>query len=159
MRNPNERIGTVIILVLAAATFIAGCMRNGKRYPQRRPDGGRIVAAAADKQGMPDSPDLCGTYGGTIPAADCPGIDVTVEIGRDGTFRMVCDYVDRDGVFESAGRYELRGNRLIAVGDGSDSTIFRMEGDRLRMLDGRGEVITGPLEDMFLLKKVEENSE
>ena len=31
--------------------------------------------------------------------------------------------------------------------------------DRLRMLDGRGEVITGPLEDMFLLKKVEENSE
>ena len=158
MRNPNERIGTVIILVLAAATFIAGCMRTGKRDPQRRPDGGRIVAAA-EKQDMPDSPDLCGTYGGTIPAADCPGIDVTVEIGRDGTFRMVCDYVDRDGVFESAGRYELRGNRLIAVGDGSDSTIFRMEGDRLRMLDGRGEVITGPLEDMFLLKKVEENSE
>lgn len=62
-------------------------------------------------------------------------------------------------VFAIAGRYELRGNRLIAVGDGSDSTIFRMEGDRLRMLDGRGEVITGPLEDMFLLKKVEENSE
>ena len=158
MRNPNERIGTVIILVLAAATFIAGCMRNGKRDPQRRPDGGRIVAAA-EKQDMPDSPDLCGTYGGTIPAADCPGIDVTVEIGRDGTFRMVYDYVDRDGVFESAGRYELRGNRLIAVDDGSDSTIFRMEGDRLRMLDSRGEAITGPLEDMFILEKRRPGSE
>lgn len=105
------------------------------------------------------TPDLGGTYRGTIPAADCPGIDVTVEIGRDGTFRMVYDYVDRDGVFESAGRYELRGNRLIAVGDGSDSTIFRMEGDRLRMLDSRGEAITGPLEDMFILEKRRPGSE
>lgn len=158
MRNTNEHIGTLIVMMVAAVFAIAGCMRSGKTDSECRPDGGRIVAAV-EKQDMPDSPDLCGTYGGTIPAADCPGIDVTVEIGRDGTFRMVYDYVDRDGVFESAGRYELRGNRLIAVGDGSDSTIFRMEGDRLRMLDGRGEVITGPLEDMFLLKKVEENSE
>lgn len=158
MRYSNERIGTVAILVLAAALSIAGCMQNGKKDSERRHDGGRIVAAA-EKQDMPDSPDLCGTYGGTIPAADCPGIDVTVEIGRDGTFRMVYDYVDRDGVFESAGRYELRGNRLIAVGDGSDTTIFRMEGDRLRMLDSRGEAITGPLEDMFILEKRRPGSE
>lgn len=159
MRSTNEHVGTVIVMMLAAAFAIAGCMRNGKKDSERRHDGGRIETAAAEMQYMPDSPDFCGVYRGTIPAADCPGICVTMEVGSDGTFRMVWDYIDRDGLFESEGRYVVAGNRLIAVGDGSDSTIFRMEGDRLRLLDGRGEVITGPLEDMFLLKKVEENSE
>ena len=151
------------LLILSVAGALVSCGGNLRKTATTGSAACETVTATtgttSDGHTAETSLDWPGTYEGTLPAADCPGIDVTVEIGRDGTFRMVYDYVDRDGVFESAGRYELRGNRLIAVGDGSDSTIFRMEGDRLRMLDGRGEVITGPLEDMFLLKKVEENSE
>lgn len=99
--------------------------------------------------------DFGGTYKGTIPAADCPGIDVTLSIGRNMDFHMMYDYLERDSRFESAGKIVLDGDCLVTVGDGADSTFYRIEKDALRMLDRDRQVITGDLADMYVLRRAE----
>lgn len=92
-------------------------------------------------------------YRGTIPAADCPGIDVTLLLRDDGTFSLTYDYLERDSRFESQGRYLLKGDCLITLENGTDSAFYLIERDAVRMLDGDGQVIEGELEDMYILKK------
>src|SRR5690606_16721825 len=40
-----------------------------------------------------------GTYEGTLPCADCPGIKATIELKDDNTFTQHFDYLDRDAEF------------------------------------------------------------
>lgn len=90
-------------------------------------------------------------YRGTIPAADCPGIDVTLLLRDDGTFSLTYDYLERDSRFESQGRYLLKGDCLITLENGTDSAFYRIEDKSVRILDGQRQVITGELGDMYVL--------
>lgn len=92
-----------------------------------------------------------GVYKGTVPAADCPGIEVTFAAGEDGTFRITYDYLERDGSFGTQGRYTVWGNTVIAAGDNADSVFFRKEAGSIRMLDRNMQPVTGALEDMYIL--------
>ena len=100
-----------------------------------------------------NSLDYCGTYNGIIPAADCPGINVTLSINKDKTFSLLYDYIDRDSKFESKGIYLIKGNYLITVGEKNDSTFYKVEENKLRILDGDKQIIRGKLEDKFVLNK------
>lgn len=92
-----------------------------------------------------------GTYSGTIPAADCPGIKVTVALRNDGSFHIIYDYLERDNVFESDGDYSVWGDKVMAVGNDGDSVFFRLEGNNIRLLDREMNAITGAAADMFVL--------
>ena len=37
-----------------------------------------------------------GVYAGTLPCADCPGIQTRLTLGNDGTFEKQSRYLDRD---------------------------------------------------------------
>ena len=100
-----------------------------------------------------ETPEYVGTYRGTIPAADCPGINVTLVLGADNTFKMNMVYLERDTAFDSEGSYSVEGATVtLSEKNGSVSRYF-FEGDSLRMLDGDGNAITGPLADNYILKK------
>ncbi|HIU54655.1 MAG TPA: copper resistance protein NlpE N-terminal domain-containing protein [Candidatus Gallibacteroides avistercoris] len=106
-----------------------------------------------DSHHAENSLDYWGTYKGTIPAADCPGINVTLDIRKDKTFSLVYDYIDRDSRFESDGIFQVRGNFLITIGEKNDSTFYKIEENRLRILDGDRQVIKGEIGDRFILRK------
>lgn len=106
-----------------------------------------------DSHNAENSLDYWGTYKGRIPAADCPGINVSLIVKQDKTFCLTYDYIDRDNTFISQGTYQINGNYLITIGEKNDSTFYKVEENQLRILDGQRQIIRGNLEDMFILKK------
>lgn len=65
-------------------------------------------------------------YAGTLPCADCSGIETTVVLHPDGSFRLRELYVGEDApnVFVSVGRWGYRADSVPRV------TLFAMAGDR-----------------------------
>lgn len=134
---------TIPLLALLALTACGGNARrtsSAARTPQSQ------TAAQADA--------VRGTYTGTLPAADCPGIEVTLTLGPDATYELRRHYIDRDATFEEKGGYTVLNDQLtLKPADGATPTRYRVEGDRLRMLDGDGKAVSGPLADHYVLTR------
>ena len=69
------------------------------------------------------------------------------------TFHLTYDYLERDSKFESEGNYLVQGNYLITIGEKNDSTYYKLEENRIRLLDYQKQIIKGKLEEMYILKK------
>lgn len=138
------------ILILAAAALMAACGGNA----------GRKAATTADAPDMhtaENALDYAGIYKGTLPAADCPGIAVTLTLNGDGTYTEHNEYLERATTFDEAGAYRVDGNMLILTpADGENAFYYKIEEGRLRQLDGDKQVIEGPLAEYFILTKTTE---
>ncbi len=97
----------------------------------------------------PDSAAVPMTFRGIIPCADCPGIELTVTLLPDRTFRLRRRYLDRDPLttWVDLGRWsQEEGGRLALRGSGEGPMWFaRFAWDSLRMLDGAGQEIPSGL--------------
>ncbi|ENY3834879.1 copper resistance protein NlpE [Vibrio vulnificus] len=99
--------------------------------------------------------DWNGTYTGTLPCADCSGIDVTLTLNNDGSYVLEETYQGKqDGTFKSEGHFnwDESGSVVTLEGEGSLNQYFVGE-NTLMMLDINGQQITGDLADFYRLKK------
>jgi uncharacterized lipoprotein NlpE involved in copper resistance len=99
--------------------------------------------------------DYQGTYTGVFPAADVPGIAVTLTLGSDGRYTEVNRYCERPGQFTDYGRYTVRGNILTLRPDSPKDipAYYRVGENRLWRLDSHQQPITGPFADQYILTK------
>ena len=104
-------------LYLAAAfcmIIATGCTNNKKSA-----NSDNVVAdtmQVADMHNAETSLDYFGEYKGTIPAADCPGIEVTLIFNKDRTYTQKYIYLERkDGEFNETGTFKVEGNILTAT--------------------------------------------
>ena len=90
-----------------------------------------------------------------IPAADVPGIAVTLTLGPDGRYTEVNRYCERPGQFTDYGRYTVRGNILTLRPDSPKDipAYYRVGENRLWRLDSHQQPITGPFADQYILTK------
>ena len=90
--------------------------------------------------------DLAGRYVGILPCADCPAIELRIDLNADGRFieRMV--YRERDSQFLSSGRWSRMGEKLMlsACNGENDRQLGIGETDRLTLLDQEGNPIKSP---------------
>ena len=98
--------------------------------------------------------DYRGTYQGVLPAADCPGIETTLTLKPDGTYSLHEEYLERDARFDAEGAYTLHGNLLTL--EGSDTTWYKVEENRLRRLTTDRKEVEGPLAEHYVLRKTAE---
>ena len=98
--------------------------------------------------------DSRGTYQGVLPAADCPGIETTLTLKPDGTYSLHEEYLERDARFDAEGAYTLHGNLLTL--EGSDTTWYKVEENRLRRLTTDRKEVEGPLAEHYVLRKTAE---
>ncbi len=77
------------------------------------------------------------TYAGVLPCADCPGIDTTLTLLEDGTFRLREAYRDRPAIEHDLGRWTIEENGHLAL-RGEVGRSFRIGGDSLELLDRSG---------------------
>lgn len=142
------------VLILAAALALAACGGNAQRKAATA-DSQETVAAAPDMHTAETSLDYLGTYEGTLPAADCPGIQTTLTLNPDGTYELHMKYIDRDAEFDEWGRFTIEANQLTLYPDEGEPTgSYRVEENRLRMLDAEKQPVTGALAENYVLQKI-----
>lgn len=110
----------------------------------------------ADMHNARNSLDYTGTYKGTIPCADCSGIEVLITLKDDGTYSKTMTYIGKepDNVFTTSGSYHwAAGDTNVVLKGEKEPDIYKVEENRIIMLDGDGNLITGDLANLYILEK------
>ena len=101
-------------------------------------------APAADAAEVPfDVKGFAGTFSGTLPCADCPGIDTTLELKPDGTYALHETYRDKPGKFDRDGTWTAEENgkriRLDPNSKSEEDRLFAVKSnDEIESLDAEG---------------------
>ena len=164
--------------LLAAAIALAGCKPStDATAPADAATPAPAVAPAVDEPAADEHPTdvlrevdnapapegldvraFAGSFEGTLPCADCPGIDSTLELNADGSYALHDAYRESDGatndvtgtwtVEEAGKRIRLDPNSKEA----QDRLYEVASDDELQMLDGDGNRIENGLD--YSLRRV-----
>ena len=93
---------------------------------------------------------FAGTYNGTIPCADCPGIDASIAFTPEGKYTQTLRYQERENSSVSDGNWTLDadGKRILLDPNSkeeSDSWVEVVSPNEVRMLDIEGKPIESDL--------------
>jgi uncharacterized lipoprotein NlpE involved in copper resistance len=96
-----------------------------------------------------------GTYTGTLPCADCPGIQTQITLSADNTYKVDWQYLDKENVYTQTGTFQWNESDSIVTLDISDETPFcyKVGENTLTQLDMDGNAITGELAENYVLVK------
>lgn len=114
----------------------------------------QTIAEVPDHHTSQNSLDWAGTYAGTLPCADCTGIEATVVLNTDQTYAQTFVYHDKeDSSLKEEGKFTWNkdGNTITLISKASPS--FRVKEGSIVMLDSDGNEITGALAKKYVLKK------
>ncbi|UYZ62703.1 copper resistance protein NlpE N-terminal domain-containing protein [Hymenobacter weizhouensis] len=104
-----------------------------------------------------NSLDWAGTYSGTLPCADCPGIRTELTLNQDLTYRLRTLYlgkgtgkpIEATGVF----RWDDAGRTVRLPGLDDQPAHYLVGENQLIQLDKNGQRITGSLAEKYVLRK------
>jgi copper homeostasis protein (lipoprotein) len=101
--------------------------------------------------------DWVGVYQGVVPCADCEGIETTLRLAPDGTYELSLKYLGKSTPpFSSKGSFKWRqdGREIELQTSSGAPRFYRVEENRLRQLDTRGQPIESALADKYVLRKL-----
>jgi len=139
------------LLVAAMLTACAGPRDAAPLEPSPASDSKQI-----DGHNARNSLDWAGTYEGTLPCADCPGIRVRLVLMQDGTYELQTRYLDRQAsptVVRGTFAWEPDGSSIRLDKAGDEQRYFVAEG-RLIQLYQDGTRPTGPMAPHYELKQL-----
>ncbi|MCI7120117.1 MAG: copper resistance protein NlpE [Prevotella sp.] len=146
----------IYFAMAAAVALTTSC--NGKKTVSA--DADYDSTSVADTTVAGENVDLAavaGTYEGTLPAADCPGIKTVLTINADSTYELKQDYIDRkDGHDEASGVLQvLNGNVLMLVRPSSgEHTFYKVKDSKsIVMTDSLGNEAEGEMAKLYVLTK------
>lgn len=88
---------------------------------------------------------LPATFAGTLPCADCPGVDYHLDLHADRTYALRTTYQERkDGAFDDIGRWSIEADgRTLALRGGREAPLFFTikDSQTLTSLDPQGRPI------------------
>lgn len=145
----------VIVAAAAAALCMASCHGNTKSNDTGK-DSLSTVASDSLSSGVAIE-SLAGTYEGTLPAADCPGIRTVLTLNTDSTYQYAADYLERkDGHDEASGVLRvIDGKVLVLVRPSSgEQTYYKVKDDQhVVMTDSLGNEPEGEMAKLYVLTK------
>ncbi|KDO14724.1 hypothetical protein XV92_13155 [Vibrio metoecus] len=103
-----------------------------------------------------NSLDWAGIYQGTLPCADCGGIETELTINSDGTYKLTEQYLDKEGEpFVSEGTFAWDETGSIVTLQSGDQTgrQYLVGENTLTHLDMHGQQIDGELAEFYVLSK------
>lgn len=120
--------------------------------------GGNTALAPRETAAPTTDTAYCGTYQGTLPAADCPGIKTVLTIAADSTYTLSSQYIDRQAQpVVTSGVYHLKqGGKLIELVTPSsgEKTYYKIKDAKsIVMTDSAGIEPQGPTAKFYVLKR------
>jgi len=112
--------------------------------------------AIYDEHNSRNALDWPGVYKGTIPCADCPGIETSIALKSDGTFERSVRYLEKEnGVTNDDGSFSWDESGSTVTLQSADGTAqsYQVGENVLFHLDQDGSRITGDLEENYKLWK------
>lgn len=109
-----------------------------------------------DEHNAKNSLDYLGTYKGTLPCADCEGIEVSITLNKDETYTSTMKYLGKSTEeIKDLGDYTWMedGNRISAEGIDSPPVFYFVAEGKLIQLDTEGNEISGNLAKNYELMK------
>jgi heat shock protein HslJ len=120
---------TFALSILALATMTA-CAPLDK-------GAGASTAMSDPAHSSRNSLDWAGTYAGTLPCADCPGIQVRLRLNRDESYELSIQYLERDkapGQVRGRFTWQASGNAITLDAQGGGRQVLVGEG-RVALFD------------------------
>lgn len=138
-----------LFILWVAVIFMTGCQTRQPSPPTSPVVDGHTSRIALDWQGA---------YTGVLPCADCAGIDTTLSLHPDLTYRLQTRYLGKDErVFELQGVFTWKedGNTIHLQGIPDGPNHYHVGENRLFQLDRQGRRIHGTLAEHYILDKLD----
>jgi copper homeostasis protein (lipoprotein) len=139
-----------INLIISCFLFLLICSCSKNKQAETLP------SDAPDMHSSEISLDWQGIYTGTIPCADCSGIETSLSLNDDKTYILKRKYIDKsDEEIETSGSFlwNDQGNKIILTIDGDKQAYFVGEMYVIH-LDKDGNKISGEQADKYILRKL-----
>ena len=147
----------LIVLTVGALAVLYSCTEKKTTANATDKDSTSVVDTNATDDNYVDLATVSGTYEGTLPAADCPGIKTVLTIKADSTYHLQQDYIDKkNGHDEASGVFKvLDGKRLMLVRPSSgEQTYYKVkDNNSIVMTDSLGVEPEGETAKLYVLKK------
>ena len=147
----------LIVLTVGALAVLSSCTEKKTTANATDKDSTSVVDTTATDDNYVDLAAVSGTYEGTLPAADCPGIKTVLTIKADSTYQLQQDYIDKkNGHDEASGVFKVfDGKRLVLVRPSSgEQTYYKVkDNSSIVMTDSLGVEPEGETAKLYVLKK------
>lgn len=147
----------LIVLAISYLAILASCTGKKTTPNAADNDSANVVDTTASNKDNVDLTSVAGTYEGTLPAADCPGIKTVLTINTDSTYLLKQDYIDKkDGHDEASGIFKvLDGKVLMLVRPSTgEQTFYKVKNaNSIIMTDSMGVEPEGETAKLYVLKK------
>lgn len=112
-----------------------------------------IAQATKNQSAAKANLDWQGTYYGITPCASCEGIETVLQLQSKNTYVLTTKYVGKqDTATIKKGSFYWKGNNIV-LKNTTTPTMFKVEENRVRVLNTKGEVVIGNLEKNYMLFK------
>jgi uncharacterized lipoprotein NlpE involved in copper resistance len=149
---------------IAAILFLAMSCNHAEKHMEQIADSLAVNSDTtnADSAVIAPTPAISSThYAGTIPCADCTGIETEITLTSDHTYSVHSIYTGRKSTgpgsneFSETGMWMLHGADTIHLADRKNGPSMYLRTDSsLVQLDMKGKKITGKLADKYMLKQI-----
>ncbi len=147
-----------LIFVSAALLFFSMSCKTQTQIERSKPMN-EAASIASQPDNRRNALDWKGVYTGTLPCADCQGIQTALRLVDDSSYTIQIKYLDKsDQVYESRGTFSWnsQGNKITLkhVEPFKSPLMYQVGENRLFQLDLNGNRISGELADNYILAKV-----
>lgn len=147
----------ILTAAVVAALSVASCHSKKTNGQETNNDSVSYMKAEELPLITADLKSIAGTYEGTLPAADCPGIKTVLTINIDSTYQLSSDYIDRkEGNDEASGIIELMNHAVLKLirPSSNDETFYKvLDNGQLIMTDSVGNEPEGEIRNHYILTK------
>lgn len=146
---------TLALTAMVAGIAFVGCKDNKKveETPATEQEAGYVDTEHTSQNSL----DWAGTYVGVIPCADCPGIETTIVLNDDNSFKATYVYQEKkDGTFEEAGTFSWDDKGSVVTlkdAKGEVLAVYQVREGSLNQLNLDGTPVEGELAAHYVLAK------
>lgn len=145
----------ISFIALASVILVSSCNNQTTENTESTAAETVETPAAPDMHTSQTALDWKGTYTGTLPCADCEGIETTLILNDDLTFEKKSVYKGAKGeTFNDKGKFTWNSDGTVITLDVKDENQkYKVKEGSVVLLDQSGAENTGELAEHYILKK------